>query len=216
MRRGGDAVSPSGVSFVASFLGRTNLLDAVFLGCKDQALELDVEGQLVSIKAATAGEPCHAVRVMMRPEAIGIGFPGDSLTATVVSSTYLGDRWSVWYASHPRPCRFCGSTRRRMSAFCQDHGYQSVCRQRAYSFCCRIDTASWESSGTTSGAQCPGITTGPGDPVATEPKVRFRLENGPSSEVRWAASDKARGRKPRGGSRCRRGWPMGIWSSRVV
>jgi ABC-type Fe3+/spermidine/putrescine transport system ATPase subunit len=92
VRRGGDAVSPSGVSFVASFLGRTNLLDAVFLGCKDQALELDVEGQLVSIKAATAGEPCHAVRVMMRPEAIGIGFPGDSLTATVVSSTYLGDK----------------------------------------------------------------------------------------------------------------------------
>jgi iron(III) transport system ATP-binding protein len=79
-------------SFVASFLGRTNLLDAVFLGWKDQALELDVEGQLVSIKAATTGEPGHAVRVMMRPEAVGIGPPSDGLTATVVSSTYLGDK----------------------------------------------------------------------------------------------------------------------------
>jgi iron(III) transport system ATP-binding protein len=79
-------------SFVASFLGRTNLLDATFVGRDGDWAILDVEGQRLSVRAPTALEPGSAIRAMIRPEAIGIGPPGTGLTATVVTRTYLGDK----------------------------------------------------------------------------------------------------------------------------
>jgi len=63
-------------SFVAGFLGRTNLLDAVFVERDGDRLVLDIEGQRLSIKASTALEPGNAVKAMVRPERTGIGPPG--------------------------------------------------------------------------------------------------------------------------------------------
>jgi spermidine/putrescine ABC transporter ATP-binding subunit len=79
-------------SFVASFLGRTNLLDAVFTGRDGDRLVLDIEGQRLSIRGSTALAPGDGVRVMVRPEAIGIGASGGNVRATVLASTYLGDK----------------------------------------------------------------------------------------------------------------------------
>jgi iron(III) transport system ATP-binding protein len=79
-------------SFVASFLGRTNLLDAMFMERNGDVLKVDIEGQHLSIQGTTTIAPGNAVRVMIRPEAIAIGAPGSGLTATVVSGCYLGDK----------------------------------------------------------------------------------------------------------------------------
>ena len=79
-------------SFVASFLGRTNLLDAAVVGRDGDRVVLDIEGQRLSVKASAAFEPGDAVRAMIRPEAIGIGPAGEGLRATVVTRTYLGDK----------------------------------------------------------------------------------------------------------------------------
>jgi iron(III) transport system ATP-binding protein len=81
-----------GSSFVASFLGRTNLLDASVVRRDDDRVILDVEGQCLSVKASAAFGPGDAVRAMIRPEAIGIGPAGEGLRATVVTRTYLGDK----------------------------------------------------------------------------------------------------------------------------
>lgn len=78
--------------FVAGFLGRTNLLDAVLVGQEGDRLVLETEGQHFSIRGAAAIAPGQRFRVMIRPEAIGIGLSGGSLKATVAASTYLGDK----------------------------------------------------------------------------------------------------------------------------
>jgi len=79
-------------SFVASFLGRTNLLDAAVAGRDGNRVVLDIGGQRLSVKVSVACQPGDAVRAMIRPEAIGIGPAGEGLRATVVTRTYLGDK----------------------------------------------------------------------------------------------------------------------------
>ncbi|MDR3534405.1 MAG: ABC transporter ATP-binding protein [Rhodopila sp.] len=79
-------------SFVASFLGRTNLLDASVVRRDGDRVILDMEGQCLSVEASAAFGAGDAVRAMIRPEAIGIGPAGEGLRATVVTRTYLGDK----------------------------------------------------------------------------------------------------------------------------
>jgi len=79
-------------SFVAGFLGRTNLLDAVFVQRDGDRVILEIEGQRLSIRASTELQPGNAVKAMIRPEAIGIGAANGGLPATVTTVTYLGDK----------------------------------------------------------------------------------------------------------------------------
>ena len=89
-------------SFVASFLGRTNLLDASFVGRDGDYAILDIEGQRLPVRTTAALGPGDAVRAMIRPEAVGIGPPGTGLRASVLTRTYLGDKveYVVRFASH--------------------------------------------------------------------------------------------------------------------
>ena len=79
-------------SFVASFLGRANLLDVVFVGHDGDRVVLKIVGQILSTWASTSLQPGNEVKAVVRPEAIGIGPAGGGLTATVTSATYLGDK----------------------------------------------------------------------------------------------------------------------------
>ncbi len=79
-------------SFVASFLGRTNLLNAVVVERDGDQVVLDIEGRRLSVRSSAAFDPGVAVRAMIRPEAIGIGPAGEGLRARVVTRTYLGDK----------------------------------------------------------------------------------------------------------------------------
>jgi spermidine/putrescine ABC transporter ATP-binding subunit len=81
-------------AFVASFLGRANLLDAIVIGYDGTNVILDIEQQQLSIAAPHALSSGTAVRVLIRPEAIGLAVPGtaDGLDATVTARTYLGEK----------------------------------------------------------------------------------------------------------------------------
>jgi iron(III) transport system ATP-binding protein len=79
-------------SFVAGFLGRTNLLDAACVGQEGDLAVLDLEGQRLLAGTTDGIGPGAAVRAMIRPEAISIADAGAGLPATVVSATYLGEK----------------------------------------------------------------------------------------------------------------------------
>jgi iron(III) transport system ATP-binding protein len=89
-------------AFVASFLGRTNLLEARLVSRAGDQSDLDIDGQRVTIRATAALSAGATLKLMIRPEAIRIGAAGgdlsrdgaqdDRLTGTVVSSVYLGDK----------------------------------------------------------------------------------------------------------------------------
>ena len=84
--------------FVAGFLGRTNLLDAVLVGRDGDRVVLEIEGQRLSIRASAALRTGRAVRAMIRPEAIGIGPSGGGLTATVAASDLPGRQGGIYRA----------------------------------------------------------------------------------------------------------------------
>ncbi|MGH7042727.1 MAG: ABC transporter ATP-binding protein, partial [Acetobacteraceae bacterium] len=80
-------------TFVASFLGRTNLLWVNASAAGDGAIALDFAGTRCLVRgvhgaAARGGRVCAVIR----PETIAIGPPGNGLAATVTASTYLGEK----------------------------------------------------------------------------------------------------------------------------
>jgi len=78
--------------FVAGFLGRTNLLECVVVAHAPEGAVLEAGGQRLTLRLADPPPPGSAVAAVIRPEAIGIGPPGDGLPATVTASVYLGDK----------------------------------------------------------------------------------------------------------------------------
>lgn len=82
-------------TFVARFIGRTNLLDAVVTAVGDGHVDLDVAGWVHRVECgpgqAIAGT---TARIVVRPETVTIGPPGGagSREGVVTARTYLGDK----------------------------------------------------------------------------------------------------------------------------
>jgi iron(III) transport system ATP-binding protein len=79
-------------AFVASFIGRANLLHATVESVSSDQTTLDIGGQKIAIRARGAPSPGDPVSVVVRPEAIGIVSSRTGLTGVVQSRTYLGDK----------------------------------------------------------------------------------------------------------------------------
>lgn len=80
--------------FVAEFIGRSNLLPATVLAATAGEVRLAVAGTEVAIAMTDGGlAPGAAVRVVLRPEAIGVGPVGaDTVPGVVRGRTYLGEK----------------------------------------------------------------------------------------------------------------------------
>jgi iron(III) transport system ATP-binding protein len=79
--------------FVARFIGRTNLIEAVVTAIDPCRVDLIIAGQPHAIDGAHAGfKPGQAVLAIVRPEAIAIGTRNGGLAGTVVTRTYLGEK----------------------------------------------------------------------------------------------------------------------------
>ena len=80
--------------FVARFIGRTNLLAARVLAAEADGTEVDVDG--LRLRLATASPhaaPGRSVRLVVRPEVVGLAPPGATgLPGTVVSRMFLGEK----------------------------------------------------------------------------------------------------------------------------
>jgi ABC-type Fe3+/spermidine/putrescine transport system ATPase subunit len=81
--------------FVARFIGRTNVIDAVIRGVLDTHIDLDIAGK--HHRVAEDGGKLRAgtaVKLVIRPEAIKIAQPSTSgaIAGVVVSCAYLGDK----------------------------------------------------------------------------------------------------------------------------
>jgi len=80
-------------AFVAGFIGRANLLQAIVERVSQGRATLDVGGgQKITVPTQDAPAPGNSVSVVIRPESIGIVSADTGLTAVVQSRTYLGDK----------------------------------------------------------------------------------------------------------------------------
>jgi len=82
-------------AFVARFIGRTNLLDAVVAAVGRGHVDLDIVGWAHRLETASEHiEAGMAVRIVVRPETVAIGPAGGdgAIDGEVVSRTYLGDK----------------------------------------------------------------------------------------------------------------------------
>jgi len=81
--------------FVAQFIGRTNLLAAKVLRVEAETVVMEVSGVRLQLTApATHVQPGQTVRVVVRPEVIGLEAVGGTtgLTGTVASRMFLGEK----------------------------------------------------------------------------------------------------------------------------
>ena len=79
--------------FVARFIGRSNLIEAVVTAVSPDRVDLTIAGQRYAVEGAGANvRPGQTVLANVRPEAIAIGAPGDGLAGKVKSRTYLGEK----------------------------------------------------------------------------------------------------------------------------
>ncbi len=79
--------------FVARFIGRSNLIEAMVTAVNADRVELTIAGQRYAVEGAGANvRPGQTVLANVRPEAIAIGAPGDGLAGKVKSRTYLGEK----------------------------------------------------------------------------------------------------------------------------
>jgi len=79
-------------SFVASFLGRANLLPATVRECGGGSVVLDVAGTTLRVAAATPYPAGATLNVMIRPERVSLRSPDAGLTGEIVRRTYLGEK----------------------------------------------------------------------------------------------------------------------------
>ena len=77
--------------FVARFIGRSNLIEAVVTAVSPDRVDLTTAGQRYAVEGANV-QPGQTVLANVRPEAIAIGAPGDGLAGKVKSRTYLGEK----------------------------------------------------------------------------------------------------------------------------
>jgi iron(III) transport system ATP-binding protein len=79
--------------FVARFIGRSNLIEAVVTATSLDRVELAIAGQPHAIQGAGANvKPGQTVLANVRPEAIAISPPAGGLAGKVVTRTYLGEK----------------------------------------------------------------------------------------------------------------------------
>jgi iron(III) transport system ATP-binding protein len=79
--------------FVARFIGRSNLIEAVVTAVSPDRVDLTIAGQPHAVEGAgTNVKAGQTVLANVRPEAIAIGAPGNGLAGRVKSRTYLGEK----------------------------------------------------------------------------------------------------------------------------
>jgi len=79
--------------FVARFIGRSNLIEAVVTAVSPDRVDLTIAGQAHAVEGAGANVKAgQTVLANVRPEAITIGTPGNGLAGRVKSRTYLGEK----------------------------------------------------------------------------------------------------------------------------
>jgi len=79
--------------FVARFIGRSNLIEAVVTTVGPDRVDLTIAGQPYAVEGAGANvKTGQTVLANVRPEAIAVGVPGDGLVGKVKSRTYLGEK----------------------------------------------------------------------------------------------------------------------------
>jgi ABC-type Fe3+/spermidine/putrescine transport system ATPase subunit len=79
--------------FVARFIGRTNLIDAVVTATGSGRVDLTIAGQPHAIESVSANfKPGETALAIVRPEAIAIGARDGGLGGTIVTRTYLGEK----------------------------------------------------------------------------------------------------------------------------
>ena len=81
--------------FVARFVGRTNIINAVIKAVTDTSLELDIAGSRHNVANNLMDlRPSMTVKLVVRPEAIGLGEASaqGSIPGTLILCTYLGDK----------------------------------------------------------------------------------------------------------------------------
>ena len=79
--------------FVARFIGRSNLIEAVVTAVGPDRVDLTIAGQPHAVEGADADVKAgQTVLANVRPEAIAIGAAGNGLAGTVKSRTYLGEK----------------------------------------------------------------------------------------------------------------------------
>ncbi|MGH7101194.1 MAG: ABC transporter ATP-binding protein [Acetobacteraceae bacterium] len=91
-------------TFVASFLGRTNLLGATATPGRDGSLSLEIAGGHIVLRDIPDGSRYSGrVCAVVRPETIDIVPAGSGLSARVTTATYLGEKieYVVWLADEP-------------------------------------------------------------------------------------------------------------------
>jgi iron(III) transport system ATP-binding protein len=90
--------------FVARFIGRSNLIEAVVTTVSPDRVDLTIAGQPHAVEGAGANaRPGQTVLANVRPEAIAIGALGNGLAGKVKSRTYLGEKmeYEVEVAGQP-------------------------------------------------------------------------------------------------------------------
>jgi spermidine/putrescine ABC transporter ATP-binding subunit len=86
-------------TFVATFLGTTNILQGVAAGVADGMLAVDVAGARLAVRADGAPAPGTGVRVAVRPEAVTLASAGPGLAGTVGDVLFQGHRLIVLFRS---------------------------------------------------------------------------------------------------------------------
>jgi iron(III) transport system ATP-binding protein len=79
-------------AFVAGFIGRANLLQAIVESVSDDRTMLDIGGQKLVTRAKGSPPPGCSVSVVVRPESISIVPSNTGLTGVVQARIYLGDK----------------------------------------------------------------------------------------------------------------------------
>ncbi|MBI3371472.1 MAG: ABC transporter ATP-binding protein [Betaproteobacteria bacterium] len=79
--------------FVARFIGRVNLVAGRVVGFLGEALQVEALGARVRVREAPLGaRPGDTLRLVLRPEAIGLSAGSGSVSATVLARTFLGEK----------------------------------------------------------------------------------------------------------------------------
>jgi len=78
-------------SFVAGFLGRANIVQAIVRGTGDGQATVELAGQHLTVATAFPVQAGDKVSLLLRPEALTIGH-GAGLSGTLVNRVYLGDK----------------------------------------------------------------------------------------------------------------------------
>jgi len=86
-------------TFVATFLGTTNLIDATVLGSQDGTSQLDAEGWKFSAPAEVRATVGETARIAVRPENLEIAPDGQGIAGTITDIIFQGHRMVVLFLS---------------------------------------------------------------------------------------------------------------------